>query len=35
MREEAFQRYMRNVSANIPTDSQQELDGGRLIVDFK
>jgi hypothetical protein len=35
MREEAFQRYMRNVSANISTDSQQELDGGRLIVDFK
>jgi vacuolar protein sorting-associated protein 13A/C len=35
MLEEAFQQYMRNLSANIPTNSRRELDGGRLLVDFK
>ena len=35
MLEEAYQQYMRNLAANVTTNSRRELDGGRLLVDFK
>lgn len=33
--EEAFQQYTRSLAADPRTSSRRELDGGRLIVDFK